>query len=404
MVCASSRNPAARRATSPRPDPVIPVAEAWALVMAGLHPIGTEVVSLSAAAGRVLAHPLVARVTQPPHDVSAMDGYALGGDTGWSLVGAAPAGHPYAGTLVPGQAVRVFTGSVVPAGTTRVAAQEDVTLTENQLAVAPGGSRHIRAAGQDFHTGDVLLPAGTLLRPRAIGLAAAGNHPWLTVRRRPRIAILATGDEITQPGEPIPPGGIVSSNAHAIAALVTACGGEPCLLPIAADTVEALADTLGTVAADLLVTCGGASVGDFDLVQRALTACGFARAFWQVAMRPGKPLLFGRLGAMPVLGLPGNPVSSYVCSVLFLQSAIATMLGADAILPIVPRTLTASVGANDHRQDYLRATCGGGSVTPMTRQDSSLLTVLATADCLIIRPPHAPAAPAGSVVDTIDLP
>lgn len=388
---------------------MITVAEAWALVTAGVSPVGTEVLSLSAAAGRVLAGSIFARVTQPPHDVSVMDGYALGSDApgsdaGWSLVGAAPAGHPYDGTLSPGQSIRVFTGSVVPPGTARVAPQEDVTLSDTHVTVGAGGGRNIRSAGQDFRAGDLLISDGTVLGARAIGLAAAGNHPWLTVRRRPRIAILATGDEIAAPGEPIPPGGIVSSNAHAIAALVTACGGEPYLLPIASDTVEALAATLSTVTADLLVTCGGASVGDFDLVQRALTSQGFERAFWQVAMRPGKPLLFGRLGRLPVLGLPGNPVSSYVCAVLFLQPAISIMLGQNATVPAVPRILTAAVAPNDSRQDYLRATRSGDTVTPMPRQDSSLLTVLAQAECLIIRPPHAPGLPAGTTVNTIDLP
>ncbi len=377
---------------------------ARALVLAGIRLVGTEIIPLSAARGRVLAAPVLARVTQPPQDVSAMDGYALGTGTDWTVIGAAPAGQPFEGTITAGQAVRVFTGSVVPTGTDRVAAQEDVTDQRGTLTVRAGGNRNIRAAGQDFRTGDVLLRPSDILHPRSIGLAAAANYPWLTVRRRPRVAILATGDEVSLPGEPIATGGIVSSNAHAIAALVQSAGGEASILPIASDRLDDLSAVIGSVAADLLVTCGGASVGDFDLVQRALAAQAFKRAFWQVAMRPGKPLLFGYLGSMPVLGLPGNPVSSYVCAVLFMVPAIAAMLGRSTDTGRLSCRLTAAVGANDHRQDFIRAIRSGADVTALLRQDSSLLTVLAQANCLIVRPPHAPPAEAGTEVETIDLP
>jgi len=382
---------------------MILVAEALARILAGVALTGVEMVPLSAAAGRVLALPVLARVTQPPHDVSAMDGYAVGPGTEWTVIGTAPAGHPFAGSVGPGQAVRVFTGSVVPPGTIRVAVQEDATRDGDRLQVAPSTNRHIRAAGQDFVAGDAVLAAGQLLSPRAIGLAAAANYPWLAVRRRPRVAILATGDEVALPGEPIPPGGIVSSNAHSIAALVQLAGGEPVVLPIASDDAESLSVAISTLNADILVTCGGASVGTHDLVQPALLAAGFERSFWQVAMRPGKPSLFGHLRGMPVLGLPGNPVSAYVCAVLFLRPALAAMLGRDPVLPFVSRQLGAAMAANDHRQDYIRATRSGDVVTPAPRQDSSLLTVLVSAESLIVRAPNAPAAGVGASVLALDL-
>ena len=382
---------------------MISVADALAHVLAGVSLVGTETVPLPAGLGRVLSENLLARVTQPAHDLSAMDGYALGEGIAWSVIGAAPAGHPFDGTLQTGQALRVYTGSVVPPGTVRVAAQEGATLAGDRLTVLASASPHIRRAGQDFGLGDVLVPVGVRLGPRAIGLAAAGNHPWLTVRRRPRVAILATGDEVALPGAPIPPGGIVSSNAHAIAALVHVSGGEPCILPIATDRVESVVTAMTGTGADLLVTCGGASVGDFDVVREALRVVGFRESFWQVAMRPGKPLLFGHAGLMPVLGLPGNPVSAFVCSVLFLRPAIAAMLGQATETPFIPCRLTAAMAANDQRQDYVRATRHGQDVTPLSRQDSSLLSVLARAEALIVRAPNAAAAAIGDVVLTIDL-
>lgn len=382
---------------------MISVADALASVLAGVSLVGTETVPLPAGLGRVLSEDLIARVTQPAHDLSAMDGYALGDGGPWTVIGAAPAGHPFDGALATGQALRVYTGSVVPAGTVRVAAQEDATLAGDHLTVQADSNLHIRRAGQDFRLGDVLVSAGVRLGPRAIGLAAAGNHPWLTVRRRPRVAILATGDEVVLPGEPIPPGGIVSSNAHAIAALVHASGGDPSILPIVADRVESVAAVMKSTAADLLVTCGGASVGDFDVVREALRQVGFRESFWQVAMRPGKPLLSGHAGSIPVLGLPGNPVSAFVCSVLFLRPAIAAMLGQATETPLIPCRLTAAMVANDQRQDYVRATRCGEDVTPLLRQESSLLSVLVLAEALIVRSPNAPAAAIGDVVLTIDL-
>ena len=256
--------------------------------------------------------------------------------------------------------MRLFTGSVVPPGADAILLQEDATrdgdiVRVNEAVVA---GRHIRRAGQDFAAGDVVVPPGRRLTARDVGLAAAANHPWLTVHRRPRVAILATGDEIAMPGEPIPPGGIVSSNSHALAALVRAAGGEPMVLPVARDehaAIGAVADAV--VGMDMLVTTGGASVGDHDLVIEALQARGMTLDFWQIAMRPGKPLLFGQLGATPVLGLPGNPVSAMVCAILFLLPALSRLSGLPAAPPpVTTAVLGAAVKANDRRADHLRAT------------------------------------------------
>jgi molybdopterin molybdotransferase len=400
---------------------MISVDEARARILAPLDATPAEIVALAEAWNRVTAAPVLARLTQPPADVSAMDGYALRAadgtlDATLRVIGAAPAGHPFDGTVGPGQAVRLFTGSVVPQGADAILLQEDATSDGDSVrvneAVKPG--RHIRRAGQDFSRGDEVVPAGRRITARDVGLAAAANHPWLTVHRRPRIAILATGDEIAMPGEPIPPGGIVSSNSHALAALVRAAGGLPTVLPIALDTTEAVAAVAGAVAgADMLVTTGGASVGDHDLVIKGLRSRGMVVDFWQIAMRPGKPLLFGRLapsdGGVPVLGLPGNPVSALVCGILFLLPALFRLSGLPAAPP--PTTtalLCTAVGANDHRADHLRATAtidasGRLRVTPFPVQDSAMLRRLALADALILRPPHAPALQEGAEVPVVRL-
>ncbi len=396
---------------------MLSVDEARARIMAPLSPTPAEMVALPEAWGRVLAAPVVARLTQPPADMSAMDGYALRAVDGLvgarlKVVGHAPAGRPFIGQVAGGEAVRLFTGSVVPDGADAVLAQEDVDRTDDWIAVRevaqPG--RHIRRAGQDFSQGDSLVPSGTRLGARSIGLIAAGNHPWVMVHRQPRIGILATGDEVVLPGEPLAAGGIVSSNAHALAALVRAGGGAPVVLPIAPDdpaAIAAVADRISGI--DLLVTTGGASVGDHDLVQASLGTRGFALDFWRIAMRPGKPLLFGRLGDVPVLGLPGNPVSAFVCAVLFLLPALARLAGLmDGGLPTVEARLGAPVAANDHRADHLRAmlvtdAAGVLVATAFERQDSSLLRLLAGAGCLILRPPYAPALLAGAPVSVVHL-
>ena len=328
------------------------------------------------------------------------------------MIGSAPAGHPFDGCVGPGQAVRLFTGSVVPRGADAVLLQEDATASGAGVRVneAVIAGRHIRRTGQDFTAGDAVVPAGRRLTARDIGLAAAANQPWLTVHRRPCIAILATGDEIAMPGEPIPPGGIVSSNSHALAALVRAAGGAPVVLPVAADTREAVAAVADAVhGMDVLVTTGGASVGDHDLVIDSLKTRGLELDFWQIAMRPGKPLLFGRLGPVKVLGLPGNPVSAMVCSILFLLPALSRLSGLPAAPPPTVQAIAgAALRANDHRADHLRATVaidpqGRIVATPFPVQDSAMLRRLALADALILRAPNAPALPAGSEVTVIHL-
>lgn len=396
---------------------MISVDEARDRILAALHPVPAEIVALANAWSRVTAAPVIARLTQPPMDVSAMDGYALRAEDGTlgatlRVIGSAPAGHPFEGSVQSGEAVRIFTGSVVPRGADAILLQEDATASATGVKVneAVVAKRHIRRAGQDFAAGDAVIPAGRRLTARDIGLAAAANHPWLPVHRRPRVAILATGDEIAMPGEPIPSGGIVSSNSHALAALVRAVGGEPVVLPIAKDTREAVAAVADAVhGMDMLVTTGGASVGDHDLVIESLRTRGLELDFWQIAMRPGKPLLFGRLGPVPVLGLPGNPVSALVCSILFLLPALSRLSGLPAGPPPTVQAIAgAELRANDHRADHLRATVSSDGqgrfiVTPFPVQDSAMLRRLAHADALILRAPHAPAVPAGTEVTVIRL-
>ena len=396
---------------------MLSVEEARARIVGPLRPTPAETVSLPEAWGRVLADPVHARLTQPPADVSAMDGYALRAADGRpgarvAVVGHAPAGRPFPGQVGQGEAIRLFTGSVVPEGADCVLPQEDVDRDGDWITVreAARAGRHIRRAGQDFRQGAPLLPAGTRLGARVIGLIAAANHPWVAVHRQPRIAILATGDEIVLPGEPLAPGGIISSNAHALAGLIRAGGGIPSVLPIASDdpaAIASVADRLSGI--DLLLTTGGASVGEHDLVQSSLVTRGFALDFWRIAMRPGKPLLFGRLGDVPVLGLPGNPVSAFVCAFLFLLPALNRLNGLadDALRPVEAR-LAAPVAANDRRADHLRAAlsmdpAGTLVATPFDRQDSSLLLLLASAGCLILRAPHAPALQVGATVPVLRL-
>jgi molybdopterin molybdotransferase len=396
---------------------MISVTEARARILAGLASTAAETVPLMDGAGRVTAAPVVARHSNPPADVSAMDGYAVraaDARTGarLALIGAAPAGHPFAGRLGPGETVRLFTGSVVPEGANSILIQENAILAEGVVTVGepPGEGRHIRRGGQDFRAGDTLIPTGQRLNPRSIGLAAAGGHAWLTVHRRPRIVILSTGDEIALPGEPLPPGGVVSSNGPALAALVRVAGGEPVLLPIAIDDIGAIAAAADAArGAEMLLTTGGASVGDHDLVQAALAERGMVLDFWRIAMRPGKPLMHGRLGEVPMLGLPGNPVSAIVCAILFLLPAIARLSGLAGDAPVAePVRLGAPLPANDIREDYIRASLltlvdGGWVAQPYETQDSGMISRLAQADALIIRPPFAPACPVGETVLAIRL-
>ncbi|MBB3172754.1 molybdopterin molybdotransferase [Endobacter medicaginis] len=397
---------------------MISVEEARTRILAPLVPVGTETVALGEAWGRVLAREVVARLDNPPADVSAMDGYAVRSadtraGTALRLIGSAPAGHPFGGEVGRGECVRIFTGAVVPNGADSILIQEDATR-EGEAVIAsceaPTG-RHIRRRGQDFDRASVLLAPGRRLGARDIGVAAAANHPFLTVRRRPRIALLATGDEIALPGEPIGPGGIVSSNSLMLAALIRAAGGEPVLLPLATDDNDAIGATARAAAGmDMLLTIGGASVGEHDLVRTALAAEGLTLDFWKIAMRPGKPLMHGRLGSgQPVLGLPGNPVSAMVCSVLFLLPALARLSGTGDEGPTpVEAVLEEGVGANDHRADHLRARLSVGRdgtllVRAFPRQDSAMLRRLAEAEALILRPPGAAALPAGATVQILRL-
>jgi molybdopterin molybdotransferase len=395
---------------------MISVEEARRRLLAPLVPLGAEQVAVSEAAGRVLAEDVEARRTQPPWDVSAMDGYAVRAGDATSVparlkvVGSVPAGQAYAGMVGRGEAVRIFTGAPMPKGADAVVIQENTERAGDSVVVreaAPPG-QHVRPAGLDFRAGEVGLRAGRRLSARDVGLAAAMNRPWLMVHRKPRIAILPTGDEVVMPGDPVGPHQIVSSNGLALAALVSQCGGIPLHLPIAPDNADALQRIAAASAgADFLVTTGGASVGEHDLVRDALGASGLALDFWKIAMRPGKPLMVGRYRDTPMMGLPGNPVSSLVCGLLFLKPAIERLTGVTlADPPPLKARLAIPLPANDRRQDYLRATLsraadGSIEVRPFEKQDSSMMSLLARSDCLVVRPPHAPAAQAGDNVEIV---
>ena len=393
---------------------LLPVSEAKARLLARARPVeATQDVSLADANSRVLAAPLAARLTQPPFDASAMDGYALraadapqiGAEL--SVIGTAAAGHPFEGSVDAGQAVRIFTGAPVPEGADTILIHEDAEPLDGQrirtkFAVTVG--RHIRPRGQDFTEGETVLPQATRLDYTHLTVAAAMNHPRLTVYRKPLVAILATGDELLVPGSIPAAGQIIASNSFGVRALVEDNGAEVLDLGIVRDnrdSISAAVDMARKANADVLVTLGGASVGDHDLVQSTLKAAGMELDFWRIAMRPGKPLMVGSLGEMQVLGLPGNPVASLVCSLLFLEPLVRTL----AHLPQRRREAQAfaarELASNDQRQDYLRATLtpdeGGNLVAdPYRKQDSSMMKVFATSDALTVRPPHAPALAAGA--------
>jgi molybdopterin molybdotransferase len=399
---------------------MITVEEALKRVLASAEtPLEEENVALEAAYGRVLACDLKALRTQPPFSNSAMDGYALrAADTAsppaiLTVVGESAAGRAFDGSVAPGEAVRIFTGAPMPDGADAVAIQEDVSREGDRIrfsAAVPTGD-NLRAAGMDFRTGEPLIPAGRLLTPRDVALAAAANHTGLPVRRRARIAILATGDELVAPGGALGPAQIIASNNFAVAGVVEACGGVAIDLGIAADELGALKTSLSRardVQADALVTLGGASVGDYDLVQQALVSAGMELGFWRIAMRPGKPLMHGRLGAMRILGLPGNPTSSMVCSILFLRPLLRALHGEpDAGADLSqPARLAVGLRANGARQDYMRASLDRGGegilvATPALDQDSSLVKTMARADGLVVRPPHAEPAKAGDLCRVI---
>jgi len=389
---------------------MLSVDEARARILSAFETLAAEDVSLDRALHRVLAADVAARRTQPPTAVSAMDGYAVqAADVATApailkVVGEAPAGGAYAATVKAGEAVRIFTGGPVPNGADTVVIQEDTERDDATLivkeAAKPGAN--VRGKGIDFKEGDVLLKRGRRLSARDIGLAAAMNHPWLAVARKPRVAVLATGDEIVRAGDPIGANQIVSSNGPALKAMVAALGGEAIDLGIARDEEDSLrALSRGAKGADLLLTTGGVSVGDRDLVRTVLGAEGLAVDFWKIAMKPGKPLMFGRLGDTPMVGLPGNPVSALVCFVLYVKPALSKLLGL-AEEPLSPERarLATDLGANNFREDFIRARlsrndAGELVATPFRVQDSSMMATFAEADCLIRRAPDAPAAKAG---------
>jgi molybdopterin molybdotransferase len=392
---------------------LMPVAEALAHVLDGADALPAEMVPLNAALGRVLAEDLAALRTQPPDAVSAMDGYAVraadvaNAPATLTVIGEVAAGHPFAGAIGPGQAARIFTGGVLPPGGDTIVIQENTTREGDRVTVHAAAKlgRNVRKAGLDFRQGDVLLRRSHRLTARDLMLAAAMNYPAVPVHRPAKVAILATGDELVMPGMQPGPGEIVYSNGFGLAALARSEGAEVFDLGIAPDQVAATAAAVRralSAQCDVLVTMGGASVGDHDVVQQALAAEGLALAFWKIALRPGKPMMHGRLGGMRVLGLPGNPVSSFVCAVLFLVPLLRRLAGRlDTHAEIEDASLGRDMPENDERADYLRATLaegpdGGLIATPLPVQDSSMMAPLAQADCLVIREPHAPAAPAGS--------
>jgi molybdopterin molybdotransferase len=398
---------------------MISVEEALARLLAPLSALPSEQVSVSDAVGRVLAEDVAARRTQPPFAASAMDGYAVRAadvetvPVNLRIIAEIPAGAGFSGLLDKGEAARIFTGAPLPEGADTIVIQEDTERDGDTVRVIEGAKlgTYVRRAGLDFAEGDVLLHKGTRLSPRHIGLAAAMNRPWLFVHRRPMVGILSTGDEVVMPGEPIGPHQIVSSNALALAAFVTACGGVPVSLGNAPDDADALRTfAAGARGVDLLVSTGGVSVGEHDLVRGVLSEDGLAIDFWEIAMRPGKPLMSGRYRGTPMIGLPGNPVSTLVCSLLFLKPAMERLAGLpDKSEPQQMARLGRDLRQNDRRQDYLRSTLtraadGVLEATPFPVQDSSMMRPLASSDCLVIRPPHAPAASAGTMAPIVTFP
>jgi molybdopterin molybdotransferase len=397
---------------------VISVEEALTRLLALIEILPPEQIALADGLGRVLAEDVAARRTQPPFAASAMDGYAVRADdlgripVELRIVAEVPAGAGFGGHVGAGEAARIFTGAPMPAGTDTVVIQEDAERHGDRVRVLEGArrGRYVRREGLDFAAGDALLQVGQRLTARDIGLLAAMNRPWLFVRRRPHIGILSTGDEIVMPGDPIGPHQIVSSNSLALSAMVAASGGVAVSVGNAPDDPEALRRiAAATRGVDLLVTTGGASVGEHDLVRQVLAEDGFDLDFWQIAMRPGKPLMAGRYRGTPMLGLPGNPVSTFVCGVLFLVPAIERLSGIAATEAAATARLGAAVAANDRRQDYLRARLtraddGIEEAAPFAVQDSSMMRLLAQADCLIMRPPHAPAAAPGETVPILRFP
>ncbi|WP_370678289.1 gephyrin-like molybdotransferase Glp [Pleomorphomonas sp. PLEO] len=396
---------------------LIPVDDAQAALLTDIVPTEAEWVDLAAAGGRTLAANLVALRTQPPASLSAMDGYALGApatsDDWFAVVGEAAAGHGFDRPLGQGEAVRIFTGARVPGGADRVGIQEDAERQDNRVRFVspPSAGANIRQRGIDFTEGETGLLTGTVLGFGALGLAAAMNHARLPLRRRPRVALIASGDELAAPGTATMPHQIVASSTIALAKLTEDAGGEAVDLGIAPDDLSALRSYIRmaqTDGADIVVVIGGVSVGDHDHTRSAFAAEGMEPGFWKIAMRPGKPLMHGRLGRVHALGLPGNPVSTLVAGMIFLAPLIRAMLGRADVLPSVEKAiLKAPLRPNDMRRDFLRARlavdAGRLVVTPVASQDSSLLSMIAAANALIVRREFAPAVEAGDEVDVLRI-
>jgi molybdopterin molybdotransferase len=398
-------------------QPLLPVSEARTRILASLRPTPIETVPLSRALGRVLCEEVIARRTQPPADLSAMDGYAVKAADVASvpvrlrIVGEVPAGGAYSDELKAGEAVLIFTGAPLPRGADSIVIQEDTERDGQVVTVKESVARghYVRPMGLDFRTGDPGLPAGRKLSPADIAFAAAMNLPFLPVHKRPVIAFFSTGDELVPPGTEPGPNQIISANNDGLAAFILEAGGEPLDLGIVPDTINAIREAAERArAADMLVTLGGASVGEHDLVREALAPSGLDIDFWKIAMRPGKPLMFGRFGDLPLLGLPGNPVSALVCATLFLKPAIARLQGGETAQPLTLARLGAELPANGIREDYIRAALDHvpGELplaTPDAIQDSSMLSVLSRAGCLVVRAPQAEPAQAGDIVTILPL-
>ena len=431
--------------------PLLPVDQALARILEGVPRTAIEHLPLERAHGRTLAAPLASRLTLPEQDVSAMDGYAVNaadchalisadnseqGQITLTRIGESAAGHPWAGRLGSGEAVRIFTGAVVPDGADTIILQEDVTASAEQdgasitLTEAPITGRFIRPAGLDVKAGTQILPAGTPLSARALALALSTGHAEAAFYARPRVGILSTGDELVSPGETPGPGQIISSNAAYLAAFVAACGAIAVPLGIVRDQPGAMlasvrsvrdAQGVGDGPLDLIVTTGGASVGVHDHIVSDLeattttntndtaTSPKSALDFWKIAMRPGKPLIYGRVDGIPLLGLPGNPVSSAVCALIFLRPSILHMAGGAPDETLLTARLATPLPANDQRQDYLRARLSHDGddlplITPFDRQDSSMISVLSRSDALLVRPPFDPARAIGDLVTALPIP
>lgn len=394
---------------------MLEVAEAQGRIWSAFQALPGEWVSLELASGRVLANDVVAMRTQPPCAMSAMDGFAVRAidtenDEPLRLIGESRAGAPFSGSIGPGEAVRIYTGAAVPSGADAILIQENAQFDPPTVVVKESvvSGQFVRRQGLDFETGQIGIERGTLLDARHIGLAASMGNTKLCVHRKPHVGIIATGDELHHPGEPLGPGDIISSNTPSLTAMVQAWGGRATDFGIVADNSAALVAALESAKhCDLIVTTGGASVGDFDLVQSATAQAGMALDFWKIRMRPGKPLIFGKLFDKPFLGLPGNPVSAAVCALVFMRGALKKMLAGDPALPMSSAMLEHPLPANDTRQDYIRGNFSDPDKTIVTsadRQDSSMFATFANADVLIVRPPFAPPVAAGERVDIVELP